>query len=93
MQELDKNTFINNLNNLYNMNKKGVLNILHNKMTIPILRWRYFKLTDLTIFLVVVIFSPIIVHKASNVLSDLHAFVLQFGVYIKKYRYYCHIKI
>ena len=28
------------------VNKKGVLNIPHVKMTFPILRWRYFQLTD-----------------------------------------------
>ena len=35
------------------MNKKGVLNILHIKMTCPILRWRYFKLTDLTFYCII----------------------------------------
>ena len=39
--ELDKNTFIT-------MSKNGVLNILHMKMTRPILRWPYHDLTDLT---------------------------------------------
>ena len=59
--ELDKNTFITCT--LYDMNKKGVLNIFHIKRTFPILRWQYFKLTD---FLLVAIYSPIIVHQASD---------------------------
>ena len=44
--ELNKNTFITC--NLHNMNGKGVLNIINDKMTCPILKWRYLQLTDLT---------------------------------------------
>ena len=50
------NTFITRNSN--NMNIQIVLNILHIKMTCPILRWLYFKGTDLTdVFVVVILFT------------------------------------
>ena len=49
------------------MNKNSVVNIHHIKTTGLILRWQYFKLTDLTDFLVVAISSLTIVPQNSNV--------------------------
>ena len=55
--ELDKNTFI--ICNLYNMNTKGVLNILHMRMTCPILDgnisdflWTYRPMQRTNLFIV-----------------------------------------
>ena len=65
------------------MNKKGALNILRIKMTCPILRWRYFKLTDLTDFFKMQFYSPNIVHQASNVFMDLQAYAQDRFIYCK----------